>query len=243
MSRRTQNRRKRQRLVGRWFENPLRLHFDSLQLYRGKSYASVLAPSILAREELAKVFLLENQLWHEPIDHTKMHSEWDLLKEFLRSRRIQRSISADEAFQPEKLTLDGDMVVRASNRFREISRSGKLELRKQRSLYVGIWRTPTTAEKDRIENPPSIRQNTPEKKITVVSDDLTDLILKSIDELSEIQSPGLQVVAGNRPLRRVMNAWRYRRTVALLASKSYPGAIIAQKQLNVCLPMREALSP
>ena len=65
------------RLAGICFENSLRLHFDSIKLFKSHSYASSLALSILAMEELAKAHLVENLVWHAIVDKTPIVISWD----------------------------------------------------------------------------------------------------------------------------------------------------------------------
>jgi len=56
------------KMAGLSFENGLRLHFDSILLFENKSYPSAYFLSVLAIEEIGKVFLITDFLWHSLVD-------------------------------------------------------------------------------------------------------------------------------------------------------------------------------
>jgi AbiV family abortive infection protein len=58
------NMKKFERMCILAFSNALRLHSDSVLLFKHKSYASAYAISILALEETGKYHLLANFVWH-----------------------------------------------------------------------------------------------------------------------------------------------------------------------------------
>jgi AbiV family abortive infection protein len=64
------------KMAGLSFENGLRLHFDSIILFKNQSYPSAHFLSVLAIEEIGKAFLLEDFLWHSLIDG-RMEQEWE----------------------------------------------------------------------------------------------------------------------------------------------------------------------
>ncbi len=63
------------KFAGAAFKNALRLHFDSIVLFRNRSYPSAFALSILSMEEFAKSYLLENLYYHGIADQTFMTTE------------------------------------------------------------------------------------------------------------------------------------------------------------------------
>lgn len=59
-------------MAGLSFENGLRLHFDSIEMYETQSYASAYQLSILAAEELGKALMLEEYIFRVAIEKS-----WD----------------------------------------------------------------------------------------------------------------------------------------------------------------------
>ena len=58
------NLKKIERMEELAFKNTLRLHNDSIILFRARAYASSYFLSVLAQEELGKTYVLNDFIWH-----------------------------------------------------------------------------------------------------------------------------------------------------------------------------------
>ncbi|HLG27814.1 MAG TPA: AbiV family abortive infection protein [Paenisporosarcina sp.] len=205
-------------LSGICFENSLRLHFDSIRLFKGYSYASALALSILSMEELAKAHLIENLVMHAIMDKTPIAISWDELQKenVLISHRIKQRVFINRAFLPKWHNEKGKLV---RNNLSELVHSGELEVLKQKAFYVGLSSKSSRKGNQRIENPLSITQKTPKKIITTISDYLIDLVVGVIHENYIIDTVSMESKMDKKLLRRLMRAWPHRGRVGIRAIK------------------------
>jgi len=203
-------------LAGLCFENSLRLHFDSIRLFQDRSYASALAFSILAMEELAKTHLIEDLVWHAIVDKTPLTLSWDELQKqnMLHSHRIKQRVFINRAFLPRWHKGKGKFV---RNALWELVQSGRLEVLKQKALYVGLSSKSSRKGSQRIENPLSIAQGTPKKMITTISDYLIDLVVGVIHEYYSVDTVSMESKMDKKLLRHLMRAWPHRGRVGIRA--------------------------
>lgn len=206
------------RLAGLCFENSLRLHFDSIRLFKSHSYASALALSILAMEELAKAHLIENLVYHAIVDKTSIVISWNELQNqnMLISHRIKQRVFINRAFLPRWHKEKGKLV---GNTLSELVHVGRLEVLKQKAFYVGLSSKSSRKGNQRIENPLSITQKTPKKIITTISDYLIDLIVGVIHEYYIIDTVSMESKIDKKLLRRLMRAGPHRGRVGIRAIK------------------------
>ena len=206
------------RLAGICFENSLRPHFDSIKLFKSHSYASSLALSILAMEELAKAHLVENLVWHAIVDKTPIVISWDELQKqnMLISHRIKQRVFINRAFLPKWHKEKGKLV---GNTLSELVHSGGLEVLKQKAFYVGLSSKSSRKGNQRIENPLTITQRTPKKIITTISDYLIDLVVGVIHEYYIIDTVSMGSKMDKKLLGRLMRAWPHRSRVGTRAVK------------------------
>ena len=122
------NLRKIEKVIGCAFENALRLHFDSIFLFENDSYPSAYFLSVLALEELGKVTILDNFVWHTTTSGRRSaRDEQESIDRIFQHQLKQRIFANDaERFVPKKL-LDS-------------FRNGKVEVLKQNAVYVGLAR-------------------------------------------------------------------------------------------------------
>jgi AbiV family abortive infection protein len=152
--------RKLSRLAALAFESGLRLHEDSVLLYEHGSYASAVALSVLALEELGKSFIVEDVVWNADInrpwsaadkqtwllaayDHRRKQSEVSWLADLTAAERIQKKLEA-----------------------------GGLETAKHKGLYVGLPRTGGRSLdlRGRIVDPFRIGRGAAAEQITLFND-------------------------------------------------------------------------
>jgi AbiV family abortive infection protein len=60
------------------FENALRLHYDSIHLFKDDRYPSAYFLSVLSQEKLGKMNIIDDFIWHTRVDGRmpKFEEEW-----------------------------------------------------------------------------------------------------------------------------------------------------------------------
>lgn len=125
------NLRKLQHLAGRALQNGVALHFDSILLFKNRSYGTAHFISVLAMEEIGKAFAAEHFAWSErtngPAD-SDFHTEW--IAWLLSDHRGKQLAFLRERISDSTSTRYFDVLHR------------HLENRKHDSIYVGLSRPP-----------------------------------------------------------------------------------------------------
>jgi len=156
------------------FLNALRLHSDSIFLYKKKSYPSSFLLAVLAQEELGKTFLLEDHVYRTRTSEKTDELDLEygkLFLEGLKSHKIKQGRFSREA---------DDVWKYRGNRYprevREIS-SGALDERKQNATYVGLTKDGKKINlKGRVINPVTkIKSKDCESYITRLNDYIIEL--------------------------------------------------------------------
>lgn len=129
------------RLSGHAFENCLRLHRDSITLFKTKSFASAVHISILAKEELGKAIIFEELIFRLGITNEWQENKEtkDFVLKTLSSHSLKQRWFARHANDFLGGRSHGKRYRYPSPIFRELY-SGKAEVRKQDSVYVGLTR-------------------------------------------------------------------------------------------------------
>jgi len=184
------------KMAGLSFENGLRLHFDSILLFKNQSYPSAYFLSVIAIEEIGKAFLLEDLLWHSLCDG-RMEQEWELrILEPVFSHRFKQSSFA-RVFDP----------IAKSGFFRSLY-NGELETLKQNSVYVGLARDKRKINlKGRINNPLKIGQVKAQKQITNVNDCVVEFTLGVMKQVYIVDSHCVEVLLNKRLLSQLKGQW------------------------------------
>ena len=213
---RTSRRRQFDRLAGACFQNALRLHLDAIRLYKARSYPSALALSILAMEELAKTFLVEDSLWHDRVDDVPVEEAWQFMRIDLRNHVIKQSVFANRARPPRY-----DFKTRTSigDWFWKLVLSGDLERLKQSATYVGLSTGKSAKARTRIASPSRISARRARAFITVVSDYLIDLVVGHLRDYYDADSDAVRAATNSALLRRLLAAWRPRGRIGVRAMK------------------------
>lgn len=143
------------------FKNGLRLYFDSILLYKNKSFPSSFLLSVLAMEELAKSHWVEHYYWS-----SNTNNNWP-----------------DEAFEQKwlkllylhhekhKAFLGWGMAYDFSPKFVEFVEKRQLELKKQKATYVGLSRNKSKIDVNgRISIPTVIKNKGAKQMISILND-------------------------------------------------------------------------
>jgi AbiV family abortive infection protein len=155
------------------FKNALRLHYDSIFLYKNKSFPSACLLSILAQEEIGKSYILEDHVYQMRGREKEIDSEYEkLIVKALKDHKLKQgwfSRQADDVFK-----YGGKKYPRG---VREMS-SGKLEERKQNSAYLGLSRKDGKMDpKGKISEPSrKIRPEDAKYQITKINNFVVELI-------------------------------------------------------------------
>lgn len=121
------NLRKLQQLAVRALRNGISLHFDSVLLYRNRSYATAHFISVLAMEELGKAFASEHCAWSETRnDRSERDFEDTWINWLLTDHRGKQLSFLREVVGSWNTPVFTDALHR------------QLEARKQNSVYVGF---------------------------------------------------------------------------------------------------------
>ncbi|MFC1957163.1 AbiV family abortive infection protein [Chloroflexota bacterium] len=186
------------KMSGLSFENGLRLHFDSILLFKNQSYPSAYFLSVLAIEEIGKAFLLEDFLWHSLCDG-RMEQEWEArFLEDVFSHRFKQ-LSFARVFDP---------TARTRSSFFSSFYNGDLETLKQNSVYVGLARDKRKINlKGRINNPLKIGQMKAQKQITNVNDCLIEFTFGVMKQVYWGDSPCVEDLLNKRLLSQLKGQW------------------------------------
>ena len=201
------------RLAGHAFRNALRLHFDSILLFRNHSYASAFGLSVLALEEFAKSHLLEDQYFHATIDGTEMDSK--LRKEFsqmLVSHHVKQRVFSSMVFFPWQTGSDGEFKM---DPFSRRAFKGALERSKQDSFYVGLKiKAGRQFPEGRISSPLQMTAIPPRRNITIVNDYVLEIVAGVVTEYSMVDAPSIERQINQTLLSQLLDQWplRSRRT-------------------------------
>jgi len=163
--------RKMEKMEALSFDNSLRLHKDSILLFKSKSYPSAYFLSVIALEELGKMLSLNNYIFQE-CAHSK------------KERRSLYQDSEMRKFEQEYFDLlHGNHVWKQLSffsytwenmqdlKFLDNIKSRKLEKEKQGSLYVGLKKkNRSTILDSRVHSPLKIGRSEVINQITRVND-------------------------------------------------------------------------
>ena len=192
------NLRKIDRMAGLTLRNCLRLHFDSILLFKQKSYPSAYFLSILALEELGKMEMLQDFVWHSRVDG---RYDEDLELKYLEriySHNIKQRIAVryiDFSYKPIK-------------RISKQILNGHLEILKQNSVYVGFTKKGKEVSlRGKLINPLKISLIKARKQITYLNDYLSEIILGTIKQTHILDCDSFYEIISMRLYNKLKNAW------------------------------------
>ena len=184
-------------MAGLSFENGLRLHRDSILLFKNNSYTSFLFMSVLAIEEIGKTELLMDMLYH-----SYSSGVWDSnqQKNFLKLVYCHKSKQVNFA----RLF---DSPFPSNNFFKDLN-NGDTDLLKQNSMYVGLKKVKGEIHlKSKIINPLKTPRLKVEKHITKVNDCLLELVLSVIQQCSIMDSGYIEEKMNKRLYKELKSNW------------------------------------
>lgn len=162
------------------FKNAIRLHKDSILLYKKGSFASAYFLSVLAMEELGRVHMIEKTSLNPLVE------EWEqpFLKMLYDHSMKQGYFYTHSYFYS---WFDGSAKHKA---FIESIGKGGLERTKQESVYVGLPRSKKTVDtKGRLSNPLKVTEKKASDQITIISDEILSRAFGHIYQIYGIDNP------------------------------------------------------
>lgn len=153
------------KLASESLKNGLRLHFDSILLYRSRSYPSALQLSILALEEISKSYWIEHyydsSVTNTGFPDVEFEQSWLKLL-YVHTNKHQAFVGWGWSEQYRES-------------FVKSLRNGDIDKLKQTATYVGLERINRKIDtKGRISSPDKIKATDARKMISVVNDHLLD---------------------------------------------------------------------
>lgn len=180
-------------------KNSIRLHFDSILLFKNGSFPSAYQLSVLALEEFAKSKWVEHYVWSS----------------------ITNGGYPDEAFEQEWLQLlykhpekQWAFLAREiwdySPKFAEFIKSRKLEEKKQNATYVGLSRLKGKVDPtSRVSTPNGIKEKDAQQLISLINREFLD-----IHKLIEMQETCFDIEEMDElfdnELYRKLKGWPYK---------------------------------
>lgn len=146
-------------------KNCLRLHVDSILLFKHGSFASAYHLSVLALEEFAKAEWVHHYYYASISNQGFPDSEFE-----------QKWLNLLYLHPKKQFAFIGRELFDYSPRFVKLIKSGNLEVKKQRSIYVGLERQKGKVDiSSRISVPTRVKEKDPKQLISLVNSRLIDI--------------------------------------------------------------------
>jgi len=191
---------KLERLAQLALKNAIRLHFDSILLYKNKSYPSAFQLSVLALEELGKAKELEIYYFHSKFDSGSMapKEEEKYLGLYFSHQWKQKAFVARELFD-------------FSPAYVKLIEGKKLEWKKQKATYVGLKLTKGKVDfSSRIHTPFSFSSKDSKQQISLINDALLDMCDFNMQQDSIFWIEGMNDIVSNNLYHRLKKNWKFR---------------------------------
>ncbi len=152
--------------------NSLRLHFDSILLFKNGSFPSAFQLSVLSLEEFAKAKWVEHYVWssltNSGYPNEKFEQEW--LQLLYRHPEKQRAFMAREIFD-------------YSPKFAEFIKSRKLEEKKQNATYVGLSKLKGKVDtSSRVSTPTRVKEKDASQLISLMNNEFLAVVSQRLAE-------------------------------------------------------------
>jgi AbiV family abortive infection protein len=162
------------RLSTESFINGLRLHFDSILLFKNKSFPSAFQLSVLSMEEFSKSDWVEHYYWSSITNNGFPDEDFEqnwLKLLYLHPRKQIAFFGRSAAFN-------------YSPKFVKFVQEKKLELKKQQATYVGLNKIKSKIDiNSRISLPTKIKEKDAKQMISLINDYLSEICrIKMIQE-------------------------------------------------------------
>jgi AbiV family abortive infection protein len=182
------------------FKNCLRLHADSITLFKNKSYPSAYFLSVLSLEELGKACSLQDFIWHSRTEGRILEEEekdWLglLYNHVYKQAEFFRFLKFTGSKKSLKEMADID--------------SGVLEFLKQKAVYVGLKRLGRAIDyKGKIISPFKVSREDANKQISLINDALVELIIGVICDYSSWDTEETERLITKRLLKKIITNWK-----------------------------------
>jgi len=181
-------------------KNGLRLHFDSILLFKNNRFPSAYFLSVLALEEIGKFFLLEDFWWHSIIDG-RMEEKWE--EKIIGLIYSHRSKQVNFGYN-----TDGPI---STSRFTKELFNGDIELKKQKAAYVGLPRNKRKINiKGKINDPMSISKKKAGDQITSLNDKMIEFTLGVIKGVYSVETNCAEKVLSSKLFKELDKEWPIR---------------------------------
>jgi len=190
---------KLERLAELSLKNAIRLHFDSILLYKNKSYPSAFQLSVLALEELGKAKELEVYYFHsKDTGPMELKEEEKYLGLYFSHQWKQKAFLARELFD-------------FSPAYVKLIEGKKLESKKQKATYVGLKLNKGKVDfSSRIQTPFSFSSKDAKQQISLINDALLDMCNVNMQEDGVFWIEGMNDIIDNNLYRRLKHNWKFR---------------------------------
>jgi AbiV family abortive infection protein len=194
------NLRKIERMACLALKNGLRLHFDSILLFKNNCFPSAYFLSVLALEEIGKFFLIEDFWWHSKVDG-RMEGQWE--EKFIELIYFHRPKQNSFAYN-----LDGPVP---TSKFTKELFNGNIELKKQKAVYVGLPRNKRKINiRGKINNPMSISKEKAGGQITSVNDKIIEFTLGVVKGVYCVETNCAEKVLSSKLFKELNKEWPIR---------------------------------
>ena len=169
----SRRRKKFERFSTEAIKNALRIHLDSILLFNNKSYPSAYHLSVLALEEIAKSDWIDHYVETTTTNHGLPEPDGKDEQEWIKLLYIHRR--KHFAFINQQFHF-------LSREFYDFADSAKLELKKQKAIYVGLERSKKGIDtKSKISKPINqLKENDAKKIISLNNQVLKNQCIRNI---------------------------------------------------------------
>lgn len=179
------------------FMNCIRLHKDSILLYKNSSYPSAYFLSVISLEEFGKVLWLSDALFHTRGNEMNRDSQ-EMWIESIFSHQRKQGIFAYE------------FMLDLPKPFLKFIRENKIESEKQSSIYVGL---PKKGRKinfaGKLSTPLRFGEKKAKKQITLLNDALLLKILGVLKGVYGIDSEEVEKLMTKKLYANLKSNWEY----------------------------------
>ena len=190
--------------------NAIRLHFDSILLFKKNSFPTSLHLAILALEELGKAQELNHYYWTSKVNSGLLppNEEEKYLKLYYSHHWKQGA------------AIKRDMFNYSPN-FISLIDERKLEQKKQASIYVGLpLKNGKIDYKSRIKTPFSIKKSEPKKIISLNNDILLEMCFYNLAQDGFYDVIGMDNLIDKKLQSKLKKVWTYKSGIKLENGKN-----------------------
>lgn len=174
------------------FENCLRLHKDSILLYRNRCFPSAFFLSVLALEEYGKVLWIDECIFHTRLREMDRESQELWLNATL-SHSYKQGIFA---------RMVGNRLPKNIER---LVATKQIEVEKQNAAYVGLPKhKKSIIWEGRIINPARISKTKVYRQITALNDILLETVLGNIKETFNFDAESMEVMLDRKMYSKLL---------------------------------------